>query len=358
MTPSTSGTSGTPSTSASPLRPTSSAQFAASISGAVPPTESVRDDVWALAIPMPGGHIPYSFSYLLRDRDGVVHVIDPGLDADDNWAVLCDALASVGGSADDVGSIIVTHLHPDHLGMAERLRRASGAPVVLHAAEQRALSGWLTRGGDALSSDAPSPVAQLNAQLDDWGVPAHRRAELAVIANRAPSGSAFTADVLVEDGDRLNIPGFDITALLTPGHTPGHLCLVDNTRALLYSGDHVLPTMHGGLGLGGPTATNALADYLGALERVARYPEHEVLPGHGYRFRGVAFRAAQSAEHHLRRSREVAAVLREGGNPTIWHIATRLTWTAGWENLSGFFLWSALSQTGMHREFVTERPMA
>jgi hypothetical protein len=71
-----------------------------------------------------------------------------------------------------------------------------------------------------------------------------------------------------------------------------------------------------------------------------------------YVFHGLAARCATTAEHHLRRSREVAERLRIDGDPTVWQVASELTWTAGWANLNGFYLLSALAQTAMHLEFV------
>jgi hypothetical protein len=69
-------------------------------------------------------------------------------------------------------------------------------------------------------------------------------------------------------------------------------------------------------------------------------------------FRGLAARCATTAEHHLRRSREVAERLRIDADPTVWQVASELTWTAGWANLGGFTLLSALAQTATHLEFV------
>ncbi len=66
------------------------------------------------------------------------------------------------------------------------------------------------------------------------------------------------ADLLVEDGDVLPIAGREVRALWTPGHTAGHLCLVDEGDGLLFTGDHVLPRINPGIGLGGRTATNPL----------------------------------------------------------------------------------------------------
>ena len=134
---------------------------------------------------------------------------------------------------------------------------------------------------------------------------------------------------------------------MDPGHTPGHLCLHDEDAGLLFTGDHVLPTINSGLGLGGPTASNPIADYLAGLRRVSALGGL-ALPGHEHPFTGLPERCDALAEHHLRRAREVAA--HPGG--TVWDVARTLTWTGGWEGLRGFTLLSALSQTALHRDFV------
>ncbi|WP_082177703.1 MBL fold metallo-hydrolase [Arthrobacter sp. RIT-PI-e] len=173
-----------------------------------------------------------------------------------------------------------------------------------------------------------------------------------------PRGARLAGDHELPDGEVLAVPGSVIRVLATPGHTGGHICLVDERRKLLFTGDHVLPAVFPGLGLGGPTVTNPLADYAESVRRVCRYPEHEVLPGHGHRFTGVADRARECLEHQLQRTRQVAAALEEARTrstvPTVWELAAGLTWSAGWAGLQGFQLLSALSQTAMHRDHVGE----
>lgn len=325
------------------MQPTSQAQFDASAAFAVPGLEQIRDDVWALGQPMPGEHLPASLLYLLRDSTGGFHVVDPGTDGDENWQRLAAALDSLGAAPTSIRSVIVTHLHADHLGMATRIRHASGATIALHRSEAAALQNL---------AEHPPTRSSVAAQAREWRVPAEPTAELLATADSTPPVTVPPIDVLLADAERLDVPGFALDVVHTPGHTPGHICLSDLGRGLLFSGDHLLPTVFSGLGLGGESRTNPLADYLAALDRVSRLTGSEVLPGHGYRFTGVAERAAETAEHHLRRAAEVEAAVAADPSLSIWAVATRLTWTAGFANLRGFPLWSALSQTAMHRDYV------
>ena len=320
------------------VTPSSDAQFLAAAAGSAPAPEQVRDDVWSVPSPMLDRPLPYSFLSVLRDSRGDIHLIDAGFETDDNMVALADFLATIGSSLSAVRTVTVTHNHPDHQGLALRVRAATGALVQMHAAD-----------ASPIASSAVLPAAE----LDGWGVPVERRQEMADLGIPGTDRRVTAVDRLIQDGDRLDIPGFDVIAMHTPGHTPGHLCLRDDARALLFTGDHLLPTMHPGLGLGGPSRANPIADYLRGLDRVAVFADHEVLPGHGYRFRGLAQRADQTRQHHLARSRQVSAILATQDDPTIWQIAEQLSWSAGWANLQGFYAFSALAQTAMHRDYLS-----
>ncbi|UFS58702.1 MBL fold metallo-hydrolase [Subtercola endophyticus] len=345
------------------MKATSTALFEAEGAGTLAPFEQVRPNVWALPLAMPMKHLPVVLSYLVVDVSGGVHVIDPGWDSDENWQRVLDALEHLGSSPSRVVSVTITHLHRDHIGMAARYRAQTPARLQLSRIDQL-----------ALNVDPREALRAARVQVDSWGVPDDRRAELDVNfgaeAESAPVEAPLQSDVLLDEGDDLGIDlgdhpgdglgthpgdglGTDSTGIrvvLTPGHTSGSVCLALPGEKVLFTGDHVLPTIFSGLGLGAQTPSNPVTDYLEALDTIAIYDDYEVLPGHGYRFTGLAERRAELAEHHLRRSREAAAVLADDPSASVWSVASRLHWTAGWNNLQGPMLRSALAQTAWHME--------
>lgn len=298
--------------------------------------ETVAPGVHAVRVPMPAGELPYSLAYLVEDDRGRLLVVDPGSPGPEAVRTVLAAVSALGRRPDDVSAVVLTHLHADHAGGADALRSATGAPVLMHEREAEALA--------AIRRGLPAP------DLDGWGVPEERRPELAAVTSAPAAPGLSQPDGVLADGDLLNVPGRRLRVLWTPGHTPGSLCLHDEDAGLVFTGDTVLPTVNPGLGLGGPTASSPIADYLASLQRVAAL-HGPALPGHERPFADLAGRCAALAEHHLRRSREVAA----HPDGTVWEAASALTWTGGWQSLHGFTLLSALAQTALHRDYLAAR---
>lgn len=298
-------------------------------------------DTWLLGLDVDSRVVPYSIAYLLRDAEGALHVIDPGTESEANWALLTAAIERVAGPRAVVRTIVATHLHRDHLGLAERLRGATGAAFLLHRVEQDALRGLGGRIDEAV--------------LEAWGVPPERRDELNSHAVARGRHRDLVADRLLEDEDVVEMPGRALRIIATPGHTRGHVCLRDEAARLFFTGDHLLPLVNPGVGLGGLGAENPLAQYLASLRRVEAFDGDIACPGHGYRFKGVRVRAGEIAAHHSRRTDEVATIRSSIPSATVWEVAKAVSWTAGWEALRGGLLTSALRQVAMHIRLLDER---
>jgi glyoxylase-like metal-dependent hydrolase (beta-lactamase superfamily II) len=323
----------------------SAAQVDAWTALAIAPLEEIRDGIWAVPLPLPVNGLPWVFSYFLADTNGGIHLIDAGWNSEESWSAFEAALAQLGKTAADIRSLTVTHFHPDHLGMAERIRRASGARVGLLAREQGTLHAL---------KEPEQFAAEHDRDMLEWGVPRQLWSQLhapSAVGVRFPS---FDADLELADNDLLDIPGRRVRVLATPGHTAGSISLHDAEAGILYSGDHLLPNQFPGIGLGGQSGSNPIADYFAALDRVSALGDIEVDPGHGYRFTGLVERCDVTRRHHLARSEEIAAILARGGSPSVWEVAAQVSWTSGWENLRPSERLSAISQTSLHIRYLAD----
>src|ERR1700719_2356772 len=104
----------------------------------LPPVEEVRPGLWSIPVPWPGSSLRYTLSYLVSGRGGPA-LIDTGWPTDEGWDTLAERVAQTGHDLTEIRYVLVTHAHADHLGLAGRVREASGALVGMHPAESATL---------------------------------------------------------------------------------------------------------------------------------------------------------------------------------------------------------------------------
>lgn len=311
--------------------------------GVLPPVEQVRPGLWSIPVPMPGS-MRYVLSYAFEIPGGVA-LVDTGWDSDEAWDGLNAGLAEAGARIQDVRAVLTTHVHPDHYGLAARVREASGAWLGLHPEDAASIGD---REDAALRADLAAGWETMRARL---GVPGSgsggmtERKARKYIQETKP-------DVLVADGERLDLPGWDLRAIWTPGHTAGHLCFFEAGHGLLLSGDHVLPRISPNVSLHSRQRPDPLQDYLGALSAVGDLPVEEVLPAHEYRFRNLRTRVDQLLGHHEHRLSEIEAALADDPGRACWSIAARLTWARPWDTLSGPVKYSAAREILAHLVYL------
>jgi glyoxylase-like metal-dependent hydrolase (beta-lactamase superfamily II) len=308
-----------------------------------PPVEQVTSGVWSVPVMMPENPLRYTLAYVLLADTGAV-VVDPGWDSDQGWEDLLHGLQVAGLSAGQVTGIVVTHVHLDHHGLSRRLSEASGAWIAMHTAEVQNLPSRI--------SEAAGPDGG-RSWLARCGAPAELIAEFSAdLADALGLFRLADPDVLLADGDVLDLAGRQVRVVWTPGHTPGHICLHDADYDLLLTGDHLLPRISPNIGLTPGTTDSPLTSYLESLSAMGRYDSAEALPAHEYRFRGIAGRSQSLIEHHDARAREVLDVVAAADQPTIWDVTQKLTWSRGWDQITGFMRRAALAETAAHVEYL------
>lgn len=234
--------------------------------------------------------------WLIEDGDGWT-AVDTGICLDtlkDNWRSLL--------AQHRLTRQIVTHCHPDHLGLAAWLEQESGAPL------------WMTQGEFAVGH-------LYRASVDAFGIPAmiqfyrrHGLDELRLTALEG-RGNGYRKGVpempqtyrRIMNGEEIVIGGRNWQVIVGYGHAPEHASLYCEEAHVLIAGDMLLPRISTNVSIMAANPDgNPLAHFLASIDGMLTLPQETlVLPSHGKPFRGLHARVAQLQAHH----RERCAVL-------------------------------------------------
>ena len=329
----------------------------------VPATELVRPGVWSIAVPFPDNPLGYTLVYLIESDRGPV-LVDAGWDDDESWSALVDGFRSAGSDVAECYGVLVTHVHPDHHGLSGRVRNASDAWIAMHerdAVTVEHLSKGMQHEDGAATRTSPDFTDELFALLLDAGASEDEltSAPPAPLRRRDRTFRPLVApDRHVSDGERVDVPGWDVDAVWTPGHTPGHLCFHVPEHRLLLSGDHVLAAITPHISISRrDRAGDPLGDFLDSLQKVAGLDADEVLPAHRHRFTDLATRTAEIAQHHHDHLADIEAILADGP-ASLWQVAARLRWNRPWDEYPLRLRRSAVNETAAHLRYLTRRDRA
>jgi len=262
----------------------------------------VADGVFWLRFPLPFA-LDHINLWLLEDNQGWV-IVDTGLGVRRSREIWQQLLAEqLDGKP--VTRVIVTHYHPDHLGMAGWLQQQCEAPVIMSRGE------WQLATSICHATDAQT-IERFRGFLGSHGLQGE---DLDKVAGK---GNGFRRVVMplpespefVAEGDTLNINGERWQVYIGRGHAPEHLCLYRRADRVLLSGDQVLPTISSNL-MVRPTEPNAnpVTAFVESLTviRDALPEDTLVLPAHGLPFRGLHTRINTLVDHHAEQLDQVHA---------------------------------------------------
>ncbi|HEX4304624.1 MAG TPA: MBL fold metallo-hydrolase [Solirubrobacterales bacterium] len=207
-------------------------------------------------------------------------LIDGGPNYASALEVLTESIAAHGHSIEDIGLVLLTHNHSDHLGLAEIVVEHSGAEVgALGAAAERLANYDAEAERDdefavelMLRSGVPEEVAlalqSVSSTFRAWGAPIQVTRPLA-------------------DGDVVELADRKLEVLFRPGHSPMDTVFWDPDRQFGFVGDHLLPHISSNPLIsrpldGSPGRTRSLIAYRDSLSKTRELPEGSILfGGHG-----------------------------------------------------------------------------
>jgi glyoxylase-like metal-dependent hydrolase (beta-lactamase superfamily II) len=205
--------------------------------------------------------------------------------------------------------LLVTHFHPDHLGLATWLQAETGAqfwmPPQEYATAQfffHQIAGFSVAAGVKAFRQHGLPEAGL-LRLEQQG-------------NSYRFGVPGIPDTYrpLQTGQALRVGGHDWRVITGQGHSPEHASLHCQDLGVLISGDMLLPRISTNIGYSPTTPDlDPLGRFLDSLERFRPLPEDTlVLPSHGLPFRGLHTRIDQLRLHHAERCEVLLAACRKG----------------------------------------------
>ncbi len=254
-----------------------------------------------------GGMLDHINVWALEDGDGWT-LVDTGLQTRETADAWRAAIAGPLGRR-PIKRVIVTHMHPDHIGMAGWLTRKHDVRL------------WITRL-EYISCRMLAADTGREAPAD--GVRFYRAAgwdEDAIETYKARFGG-FGKGLYalpdsyrrINDGEAIEIGGRDWRVVVGNGHSPEHACLWQPELGLLISGDQVLPRISSNVSVF-PTEPDAdpLTDWLDSLAKVKRTVPDDVLvlPSHNDPFRGLHARLDHLIAGHERGLRRLEQRLAE-----------------------------------------------
>jgi glyoxylase-like metal-dependent hydrolase (beta-lactamase superfamily II) len=252
--------------------------------------------------------------YLIEDNDPLSQkkgyaLIDTGFGVSKTQQLWDNLLAKLDRP---LTKVIVTHLHPDHIGMAGYLVDKYRVPLYMSQVEYfvaRALSA----GGRGASDWQDDEYLVRCGMSEDYVANAkeNRKKGKGVGQVIRPIPLQFER---LQAGDELAIGDGQWQVMIGRGHSPEHVCLFNKETKVLISGDHVLPIISPNIGVYStePNA-NTLQMYLDTLPQFKSLPEDTlVLPSHKQPFIGLHSRVDALLAHHHKHLAELRQFCESG----------------------------------------------
>lgn len=303
--------------------------------------------VYRVDVPFPKGWFPpdapkFTICYLVKQADGWL-MIDTGMHHPECYDALCSQLSALGIPFTDIRWIVVTHFHPDHFGLAGRVKAASNAKLVMHRRDWEVVRFIIDSSQSWSSDDFSRWACNMGMQTSEMD-----GLRQVVGFGVTLFSSVSEPDVLLEADEQLVGDSGSLRAIRTPGHTPGHVCIYDRGNRALFSGDHVLTDITTHVAPGFSDTDDQLSEYLHALRLVQKLDVRMVLPAHEQPFANLSKRVDELLGHHERRLEQVLAPVRE--RPlSAREVASQVEWMGGlWDRMDGMNRLLAIQETLAH----------
>jgi glyoxylase-like metal-dependent hydrolase (beta-lactamase superfamily II) len=272
--------------------------------------------------------------------------------SDDTWSKLLGLFEEADVDPKKLRGIIMTHAHPDHIGYMPELIELTGAPILLHPHELQ--ENTLLIQKDEIWQ------ALKRVWFRQHGVPAEIMKSLEKYTNVYKPIPLDTSVRTVADGEVIPVGSMRWEVIWTPGHSLGHICLMERSKGILITGDHILPhdtpviLTHPALRMLHP---NPLGNYINSIRRMKKLSVLQALPAHGDVINNFQSEVSRLLVHHNTRFEDIIETLRDGSK-CAFSVACAIPWIGRKKHfmqLTSLDRWMALTETIAHLRDLEKR---
>lgn len=308
--------------------------------------EKIYDDLYRIEIPLIGNPLKSINSYVIKSDEKNL-IIDTGMNKPECKQALDQAIDELEIDL-NCTDILITHLHADHAGLISYLSTPNTKIYGSSADTGKLMQSY----NDDKRYEHWDHMANF---LIHNGFKEGRQAikKHPGYNYSSPQVEGFTT---LEDQDILDIGRYRLKIIITPGHTTGHICLYDEVRKILFSGDHILSEITPNISLFWDNI-NPLQDYLASLGRVYGLEVKMVLPAHRSVFNNHRSRISELIKHHQNRCDEIIAIIGRIGTATAYDTAAHLKWDLQYKSWDDFPIQQklfALGEASAHLKYLEE----
>ena len=223
------------------------------------------------------------------------------------WQQLLESKDNTPAQIDSIATLLVTHFHPDHSGLAGWFKD-KGAQIVTSEIEWQLLHSLYQLEDDAYQNMYMQWYARhgINqAAIDRVGKAGNA---YRVKLNKPPVDASY-----LRAGDSVQLGDFEFTVHIGRGHAPDMLMLYSEQQNVLIAANQILPSITPNVSLTPRSVDqNPLASFLDSIDALMDLPENTlVLPSHGIPFTGLHARIKQIKSHHALRCEQIIEALKQ-----------------------------------------------
>ena len=307
----------------------------------------IEGSIYCIEVELRGNPLKSLNAYLIKGEARNL-LIDTGFNTPWCRKDLLEGLQQLNVSLENT-DIFITHVHSDHYGLATKIA-APTSRLYMSSIDRFTL----TREGKIQSWDETVQRQIMN------GFPPEEMNRAIDISISDDADDELDIVTPIEDGELFCYGGIHLRAILTPGHSPGHMCLYDEKQGIIFLGDHILFDITPNITYW-YNAKDSLGSYIRSLLKIRDLYIRLPLPAHRSVIGTVPERVDEIIEHHAERLLEILATMELFPNgATAYQVSGGITWhirvdKPGWENFPEVQKWFAVGETAAHLDYLVQR---